>query len=230
MLPGLRPPIAAIPIDFTHIFEDLPLFVAGIQLSIALAIAVMLVSVPFGLVVALSRLSGRQALVAPAYAFTELFRTTPLLVWVYLLFFAVPIELGLNLPVFWIAVLALSLNVSAFLAEVFRGAIRSLDPGQREAAISIGMTEQMTLRRIILPQAFLRAVPMVAATWISLFRDTSIVAIIGVRELTDQARFISNDTYRPIEAFTVAAVFYIALTYPQTLIVNRLFERFRVRE
>jgi polar amino acid transport system permease protein len=221
---------AAISIDFTHILEDLPLFLGGIVVSIALAIATMVISVPAGLAVAVARLSGRRPLGAPAYAFTELFRTTPLLVWVYILFFAVPIEFGLNLPVFWIGVLALSLNVTAFLAEVFRGAIRSLDPGQREAALATGMTERTALRRIILPQAILRAVPMVAATWISLFRDTSVVAIIGVRELTDMARFVSTDTYRPIEAFTVASVLYIALTYPQALLVNRLFERFRVRE
>src|SRR5437773_1930541 len=100
--------LASVAIDFTHILEDLPLLVSGLELSIVLAIVTMLLSVPFGLIVALARLSGTRPLDVPAYLFTELFRTTPLLVWVYLLFFALPIELNLSLPVFWVGVLALS--------------------------------------------------------------------------------------------------------------------------
>jgi polar amino acid transport system permease protein len=113
---------------------------------------------------------------------------------------------------------------------VFRGALNSIDRGQREAALSTGMTEVAAFRRIVLPQAAWRAVPLLAATWISLFKDVSLAALIGVHDMIYQARFIAFDTFRSIEVFTVAAVLYLLLTYPQAVVVNRLFERYRIRE
>jgi polar amino acid transport system permease protein len=112
----------------------------------------------------------------------------------------------------------------------YRGSLNSIEPGQREAAISSGMTERQALRRVVLPQAFLRSVPLLAAVWISLFKDVSLAALIGVHEMIYEARFIALDTYRSIEVFTVVSILYLLLTYPQAVIVNRLFERYRVRK
>ncbi len=92
------------------------------------------------------------------------------------------------------------------------------------------MTRSQAMRRIILPQAVMRMVPPMAAMWVALFKDTSILATIGVVELMYQARYLASDTFRPLEIFTVVALIYFALTYPQSLGVNRLYERFRVRE
>ena len=223
-------PYAAISWDFTYALDGLPRILSGLPVTIVLAVIVMGVSMPFGIALAGMRLSGRRALGGLAYAYTELFRTTPILVWVYLLFFALPVQFRWNLEPFWVAVLALSLNVSAFLGEIFRGAIQSIDPGQRDAALSTGMTGGQTFRRVVLPQAFRRAIPLLAAVWISLFKDVSLAAVIGVHEMIYQARFIAFETYRSIEVFTVVAVLYLLLTYPQAVLVNRLFEKYRVRE
>src|SRR6266853_4721836 len=97
-------------------------------------------------------------------------------------------------------------------------------------AVALGMTRSQAMRRIILPQAVMRMVPPMAAMWVALFKDTSILATIGVVELMYQARYLASDTFRPLEIFTVVALIYFALTYPQSLGVNRLYERFRVRE
>ena len=222
--------LGAIEFDFRYAIEGIPRILSGLPITVLLTVVVMAASLPFAIMLAGARLSRIAPARTIAYLYTELFRTTPILVWVFLLFFAVPTQLRLNIDPFWIAVLALSLNISAFLGEVFRGALTSIDPGQREAAISSGMTERQAFLRVVLPQAFLRSIPLLAAVWISLFKDVSLAALIGVHEMIYQARFIAFDTFRNIEVFTVVSILYLLLTYPQALIVNRLFDRFRVRE
>jgi polar amino acid transport system permease protein len=216
--------------DFGAVRGALPMFAQGIKWTVLLAAVVMALSLLFGALVALMRLSPLWPLRTVAYLYTELFRTTPLLVQIIWFFWVFPLTFHLDVDTFWLGVLALTLNVSAFLAEIFRGAVLSIDPGQRESAVATGMTEWAALRRIVAPQAFRRSIPLVAATWISLFKDTSLVAVIGVHELMYQAKSYSLVSYRPVETFTVAALIYFALTYPQSLVVNRLFERYRVIE
>jgi len=226
----MRGPPLLFEFDFTYAIEGLPKLLAGLVITVGLAIVVMVICLPLGLAVAGMRMSRFRIIRAPAYLYTEVFRTTPILIWVYLLFFALPVQYKIDLPVFWIGVLALSLNIAAFLGEVFRAAITSIDPGQREAALSTGMSNFTAFRRIVLPQAARRSIPLVAATWISLFKDTALVALIGVTEMFYEARKIAVDTYRHIEVYTVVAILYLLLTFPQSLVVNRLFERLRVRE
>lgn len=216
--------------DFGVVKEALPLFGTGVELTVLLATVVMAISLVLGFLVALMRISRFGWLRLPAYAYTELFRTTPVLVQIVWFFWVLPVTFHLNLSTFWLGAIPLSLNVGAFLAEIFRGAILSVDPGQRDAALATGMTEWAALRRIIVPQAFLRSVPLVGATWIGLFKDTSLVAVIGIHELMFQAKSYALITYRPVETFTVAALIYFALTYPQSLAVNRLFEHYRIIE
>lgn len=223
-------PIAGIQFDFRYALEGIPMILAGLPITILLAVVVMGVSMPAGVVLAGARRSSHRVLGTASYIYTEIFRTTPILVWIYLLFFALPVQFRLSLDPFWIAVLALSLNVSAFLGEIFRGSIDSIDRGQREAAVSTGMTERQTMVRVVLPQAFRRAVPLLAAVWIGLFKDVSLAALVGVHEMIYQSRFIALNTYRSIEVFTVVSVFYLLLTYPQAILVNRLFDRYRVRD
>ena len=127
-------------------------------------------------------------------------------------------------------VVALTFNVGAFVAEIFRGSIASIAPGQWDAALSTGMTHHAAMRRIIVPQAARRAVPLLAFIWVGLFKDTSLIAAIGIREMAFEARVLASDTFRPIEILSLAAVIYFVLTYPQSLFVNWLFEKFRVEE
>ena len=214
--------------DFSVVFDSMPLLLDGVVMTIKLSVVTMALSLIFGFLVALMRMSRFWFLRVPAYAYTELFRTTPLLIQIIWFFFVMPETFGINLDIFLIGVLALTLNVSSFLAEIYRAGILSVDRGQREAALSTGMSEWLTMRRIVFPQALRRVTPLIATIWISLFKDTSLVAIIGIHELMFEGRAVALATYRPVETFTVLAVMYFILAYPQSLVVNWLFERYRV--
>jgi len=214
--------------DFEAIPDAMPLLLEGAWMTVKLTVITMVLSLVLGFVVCVMRLSRYRALRWPAYAYTELFRTTPLLVQIIWFFFVLPKTFDINIDVFAMGVLALTLNVSAFVTEIFRAGIQSVDRGQREAALSTGMTEWVAMRRIVIPQAVRRVVPLLGAVWISLFKDTSLVAVIGIHELMFEGRELALATYRPVETFTVVSLLYFALTYPQSLGLNWLYERYRV--
>ena len=216
--------------DLSAVGKALGPLARGLQATIFVTIVVMALSVPLGFAVALGRRSRYRAIRAATYGYTELFRTTPVLVQIVFFFFVLPIYFGITTEAVVAGIIALTLNVAAFVAEIFRGSISSIAPGQWDAALSTGMSPRTAMRRIILPQAFRRAIPLLAYIWVGLFKDTSLLAAIGVREMAFEARVLASDTYRPIEILTTAAVVYFLLTYPQSLIVNRLFEKFRVQE
>jgi polar amino acid transport system permease protein len=215
---------------FEIVFENIPFLLKGLSTTVSLAGASMSLGLLLGLIVALARLSRFKILNSLAYFYTEIFRTTPLLIQIIWMFYAIPILFGLKLTAFQTGVLAFTLNLGAFLAEVYRGGILSIDRGQSEAALSTGMTYLQCMRRIILPQAIRRMVPPIASIWISLFKDTSLVIVIGITELMFQTRALAIQTFRPMEVYTIAALVYFVITYPQSLLVNLLFEKFRVIE
>lgn len=216
--------------DFSAVWQALPALGDGVRITIILSIIVMALSLLLAVPLALARLSSWKALSWPAYAFTEFFRSTPMLVQIVWFFWVLPVTFGIGVDTFATGVIALTFNMSAFLSEIYRGGILSIDPGQREAALATGLTEWAAMRRIVLPQALRRSIPLIAGLWISLFKDTSLVAFIGVRDLMFEARKLAVDTYRPMEVLTVAAIIYFLMTYPQSVLINRLFERFRVVE
>jgi His/Glu/Gln/Arg/opine family amino acid ABC transporter permease subunit len=222
--------LAAYEFDFSWLAPAIPELLRGLWVTISLTVTVMVLSLPLGLGVAFARRSRFGPIRWVAYAYTELFRTTPLLVQIFFTFFALPVLIGVNFDSFTAAVIAFTLNVGAFLAEIFRGSINTIDRGQREAAISTGMSERQSMRRVVLPQALRRSVPLVAAIWISLFKDTSLVSLVGLKDLAGEGATIYRETFRQIEVMAFLAVMYFALTYPQAIIINKLFEKFRVRE
>jgi polar amino acid transport system permease protein len=208
---------------------SLPTLLEGLGTTCLLTVLAMLVGMVGGLLVALMRISRLAVLRMPAYAFVELFRTTPLLVQVVWVFTVLPLTVGLTLSPFVSGLTALGLNVAAFMSEIYRAGLLSVPRGQSQAALALGMTEAQCLRRILLPQAVIRMIPPMASMWVALFKDTSVVTAIGVAELMTQARILASDTYRPLEIYTLAAATYFVLTLPQSLAVNYLFHRFRVR-
>ena len=215
---------------FDVAFANLPVLLEGLGLTVLLTVLAMAVGLTVGLLLTLMRLSPFRLLALPAYVFTEIFRTTPLLVQVVWVFSVLPLTIGLTLSPFFSGLVALGLNVAAFMSEIYRAGIVSVGSAQTNAALALGMTRMQAIRRVVLPQAIMRMVPPITATWVALFKDTSILAAIGVAEMMTKARFLASDTYRPLEIYTLVAVVYFAITWPQSLGVNHLFERFRVKE
>lgn len=215
---------------FEVVAENFTYLVAGLKITILICVASMTIGMILGLMAALARLSGISFLSAPATAYTEFFRNTPVftqLVWIY---YALPIVTGVTPPSLLTAILAFALNLGAFLSEIYRAGITSISKGQREAAYALGMTSAQAMRRIILPQAIFRVIPPFGSMWVSLFKDTSIVATIAIGDLMYRSRALAVQTYRPLEILTTGAFIYFIVTYPQSRIVDRLHEKYRVRE
>lgn len=211
------------------LWQSLPILLEGVRITVLASVVTMVAALVLGLVVALARMAGGP-LGALAYVYVEFFRNSPQLMVVVWVFTVLPLVTGITLSPLLSGIVALALNVAAFVAEVYRAGITSIPAGQGQAAMALGMTRAQLYRRVLLPQAIARVIPPLGSYWVSLFKDTSLLAVIGVAELMYQGRLVSTDTYRPVEILTGVALIYYVLAYPQSLVVNYLFRRFRVHE
>ena len=198
--------------------------------TILLTVATMAIALPCGIVIAMLRLYAWKPVRALATAYVELFRNLPLLLVVFWAFYVLPILTGLGLSPLATGLTALALNVTAYNAEIFRAGINSIRRGQLDAAMALGMSRVQALRRVILPQASRRVLPVLASTWVSLFKDTSLVSVIAVTELAYVATQIRAQTFRVLEMLTAMAVIYWLLGYPQAKLVDWIQRRFAVTE
>jgi polar amino acid transport system permease protein len=214
---------------FDAVWDNLPFLLDGLKMTVALAVLSMAVSLLLGLLLSLARLSRWRVLRAVATGYTELIRGTPLLVQLLWIYYSLPILAGLVLSPFMTAFIGLTLNLTAFVAEVYRAGILSIARSQREAALALGMSGWQAMRRVILPQSVRRVIPPMGSIWVSLFKDTALVSVIAVPDLMYQGKVLAIDTYRPLEIYTAVALIYFVVTYPQARSVDWLFDRFRVR-
>ena len=198
--------------------------------TVLLTVATMTIAVPCGIVVASVRLYAWAPLRAMATAYVELFRNLPLILLVYWAFYVLPIATDVGLSPFATGLAALALNVTAYNAETFRAGIGSIRRGQLEAAMALGMSRTQAVRRIVLPQAVRRILPVLASTWVSLFKDTSLVSVIAVPELAYVAMQIRAQTFRVLEMLTAMAAIYWLLGYPQAKLVDWIQRRYAVTE
>jgi len=203
--------------------QSLPHLLRGAVSTLALAAAVLAVGTALGLAVGLLRvLPGRAGTVVGGAV--ELVRAVPLLLLLFFIFFGLP-ALGVRIPTFPAAVLAMSLWMAANTAEVVRGGVQSISRGQFEAARSLGLGWASTMRFVILPQATRRMVPPFVGLCTILVKDTSLAAIIGVFELTRAAQETIERTLRSFEIYGAAAAIYFALCFPLTRLAARLETR-----
>jgi polar amino acid transport system permease protein len=215
--------------DWTALWDNIPLLLEGIRITLLASVASMAASLVLSIPLTLMRISGRWLGIA-AQLYIELFRNLPLLVLVLWVFTVLPLLTGLTLSPLLSGIVALTLNLTAFIAEIYRAGVTSIATGQSHAALALGMTRLQLYKRIVLPQALMRVLPALGNMWVSLFKDTAILSIIGVGELMYNGRIAATDTYRPLEVFTGVAVIYYLLAYPQSLGVNWLFDKFKVQE
>jgi polar amino acid transport system permease protein len=203
---------------------------AATGVTVLLTVATMAIAVPCGIAVSVLRLYAWTPFSVLATAYVELFRNLPLILVVYWAFYVLPISTGLSLSPLATGLAALALNVTAYNAETFRAGINSIRRGQIEAAMALGMTRVQALRRVVLPQALRRILPVLASTWVSLFKDTSLVSVIAVSELAYVAMQIRAQTFRVLEMLTAMAAIYWLLGYPQAKLVDWIQRRYAVIE
>jgi len=217
-------------LDWGVVWQHRDALVRATGTTILLTIATMVIALPCGIIVAMLRLYAWKPIRALATAYVELFRNLPLILVVFWAFYVLPILTGLGLSPLATGLTALALNVTAYNAETFRAGINSIRRGQRDAAMALGMSRAQALRRIILPQASRRILPVLASTWVSLFKDTSLVSVMAVTELAYVAMQIRAQTFRVLEMLTAMAAIYWLLGYPQAKLVDWIQRRFAVTE
>jgi His/Glu/Gln/Arg/opine family amino acid ABC transporter permease subunit len=202
----------------------------GVLMTVLLAVVTMLIAVPGGVILALMRISPLRPVSAAGACFVEFFRNIPLILLVYWAYYVMPVAIGVEFSAFTTGLVALSLNVSAYNAETFRAGIGSIRKGQTEAALALGMSRWQVMREVVLPQAIKRVTPVLASTWVSLFKDTSLVSVIGVGELAYVSSQIRAQTFRILEMLTAMAGIYWLLGYPQAKLVDWIHRRYGVTE
>ncbi len=209
----------------------------GAKITVLLAVLSQAAGIALGLLAAVGRLSRLRIPIfrAVSWVYLWLFRGTPLLVQIFFVYFAVPqlTNQRIELNEFWSAMVALSLNEGAYMAEIIRAGISSVDAGQTEAAESLGMTRSLAMRRIILPQAIRIIIPPTGNEFISMLKNTSLAYAISVQEVffsTDQLR---SATYKEFESLAIVSVWYLAMTTVASYLqghLERYFERGVSRE
>lgn len=212
--------------DFSFAAEILPDLLRGALVTLEVVLAGFVAAMVGGLALAVAREAGGGAIRGVCTAYIEFMRNTPLLVQIYFLFFVLPLW-GLTFPAIATGILALGLNYSAYLAEVYRGGIESLPRGQWEAARALDMSPRDTWIRIVLPQALPPMVPVLGNYLIGMFKDTPLLAVITVPEMMQVVKQVAGETYRYNEPYTLLALIFLAMSLPASFLFRIIERRLR---
>jgi polar amino acid transport system permease protein len=210
-------------LDIDIIFRTLPILLKGSVMTVELTCITLVVGTVIGIVFALMRLSSNIVLSQISNFYTWIIRGTPMLLQLFFFYYGLP-SAGIRLTPFQAAVIGLGLNSGAYMAEIIRGGIISIDKGQFEAAKALGFSYSETMRRIILPQTFKVIIPPVGNEFITILKDTSLVSTIAMVELMRSAQQMYASTFKPIEIFFTAAILYLVMTTVFTTIFS-LYEK-----
>jgi His/Glu/Gln/Arg/opine family amino acid ABC transporter permease subunit len=217
-------------LQWSVVWNNLGRLGEGAELTVILAVVTMALAVPGGLLLAFLRLSRFRLVRGAATAFVEFFRATPLILQIYWVYYVLPVFSDILFPPIATALIGLVCNISSFNSETFRAGILSIRQGQWNAGLALGMNRRQVMLRIVLPQAAMRVLPSLASTWISLFKDTSLVSVIAVADLSYVALQLRSETYRYLEVLTAMGAIYWLLGYPQAKLVDWLHRRYKVVE
>lgn len=204
--------------------EFMPILLEGLRLTLVVTAGSLLLSTALGLVWALMRVSGNTALVWISKAVINTIRGIPIIVQLFYIYFVLP-EFGIKLSALQAAIIGLGIAYSAYQAENFRAGIEAIDFGQIEAAQSLGMGWALTMRRVILPQAFRIVLPPYGNTMIMMLKDSSQASTITVAELALKGQMIASSTFKNGTVFTLVALLYLCMSVPLILLVGWLERR-----
>ena len=213
--------------DFDLIIQSFPLLLLGAGVTVQITVLSVGFGLLIGMFVGMARLSTIWPVKMLAAIYVDFIRGTPLLVQIFLIYFALPLIIGQRIDPFIAAITACSINSGAYVAEIFRGGIQSIDKGQMEAGRSLGMTWVQTMQYIILPQAFKRIIPPLGNEFIAMLKDSSLVSVIGFEELTRRGQLIIARTYGSFEIWITVAFIYLMMTFTISRFVDYLERRYK---
>jgi polar amino acid transport system permease protein len=211
--------------DFSPVVESWHYLLDGLELTLLLSVWSVLGSLVLGTVLGLARSYGPAWLRVPLIFYIDSLRAIPalvLLVWTY---FAAPLVFGVTLPAFWAALIAITAQCAAFVAEIVRAGLTSVRPGQSRAALALGMSEAQVIRHVVLPQGLVRMLPAFGSIIAITIKDTAIAGVIAVPEFLFRAQTLASQSFRPIEVFIVAITVYFIILWPVTRVVNVAYAR-----
>ncbi|MHB9144179.1 MAG: amino acid ABC transporter permease [Symbiobacteriia bacterium] len=209
---------------------NIQLLLQGAATTLKLTLLAMSIGISLGTLVGLGRISPWRPARTAATVWVEILRGTPLMVQLLLIVYGIPQQFGIQVNEFTAAVLAFGMNSSAYVGEVIRAGIQSLDKGQMEAARSLGMSYAQAMRKVILPQAFTRVIPPLVNESSALLKETSVVAMVALTDLIRSGQLIASRTYRPFPAYLSVAVLYLTMTFTLSRFASRLERRLRVND
>ena len=210
-------------------WETAPLLLNGLLLTLFITIVGLIIGFVLGVVMGFAKISRSRVLNGIATAYVEVIRGTPLIVQAMFLYFGVPLATGTRIPPILAGIIAIAVNSGAYIAEIVRGAVQSIEKGQMEAGRSIGLTHAQTMLHIIWSQAFKRMIPPLGNQFIISLKDTSLLMVIGVGELTMKGQEIISTTYRAFEIWLTVAILYLIMTFALARLLRLLERRLLVR-
>ncbi len=214
--------------NFELMVQAMPLLLTGAAVTVKITALSVFLGILIGLFVGIARISTYKIVHLAAAVYVDFLRGTPLLVQIFLVYFALPVLTGQRIDPFVAAIAACSINSSAYVAEIFRAGIQSIDAGQMEAGRSLGMTWTQTMRYIIVPQAARRVIPPLGNEFIALLKDSSLVSVIGFEELTRRGQLIIARTYASLEIWICVAIIYLVMTVSISRLVAWLERRYKI--
>ena len=213
--------------DFYTVMQSFDLLLWGVWITFLYTVGSILIGIVVGAASCYARLSRFWWLRLISRSYQELFRCTPLLVQILWAYYALPMLLGVSISNTTAGLLTLSLYVGSFYAEIFRGGILAVDKGQREASAAIGMSGVQSMRYIIMPQAIKNMLPAFINQSVIQLKNTSLLYAISIAELTYMTSVVTSESYRPLEAYSIAAILYFAMLFPLTQVADHFERRMR---
>ncbi|MBY5968004.1 amino acid ABC transporter permease [Halomonas denitrificans] len=210
--------------DWSAALSSIPQLLTGIPYTLMISFGGLAIGFIIGIIFGLLRISRHAWLRIPAVAYIEIFRGTPVLVQVLFIFYGLPSLLGGPIDAITAGIAAIAVNSGAYISEIVRGGVQSIERGQGEAGLSLGLSQRQTFRYIIWPQAFRRMIPALGNQAIISIKDTSLFAVIGVGELVRQGQIYIATTFTALEVYMMVALMYLAITLSLSFAL-RMLER-----
>jgi polar amino acid transport system permease protein len=211
--------------DWDFARDIFPTMLDGLWTTIQLTLIVIALSMVLAVPLAMARMARIEVIRWAAQGYIEIFRCTPMLVQLFWIFYALPVLLGLTIPGFLSAVIALTANLTAFMAEAYRSGFQAVPVEQIEAARMLRLNRLQQMRYILVPQALRQQIPVILSLNISMFKDTALVSTIAVNDLMFTANTIATESYKALETFTLAALLYFVIAFPTSLLTSHIERR-----
>jgi His/Glu/Gln/Arg/opine family amino acid ABC transporter permease subunit len=199
--------------DWTVVWDNSGLLLRALKITFEISIVAEIISLAIGLLVAILRVQKARPLQWLAIGFIDFFRAVPLLVLLIWLYYGVTIITGLSFSAFQAGVLGIGLLYGANLAEIFRAGLEAVPTGQREAALTLGLSRRQALQSVVLPQAVRISIPPLGNMWIGVMKDSTLVSILGIQEIMRTAQNVVLTNFRPFEIYTTVAIIYLVLVF-----------------